>query len=154
MPAVRVRMKPVTGKEPFVRKALQAKVDIGVTAAKRLAPKDTGALAASIGGRVAAGRGALVGILEATAPHALFVHNGTGLYGPRRALIFPKRAKVMRFTTKGGDVVYTRFTRGQSAKPFLVDALRIVANPNLQAVSGYSRGSSSVQSYIRKRPGA
>lgn len=154
MPAVRVRMKPVTGKEPFVRKALQAKVDTGVTAAKRLAPKDTGALAASIGGRVAPGRGALVGIIEATAPHAMFVHGGTGLYGPRKALIFPKRAKVMRWTTKGGDVVFARFTRGQRAQPFLIDALRIVADPSLQAVSGYSRGSSSVRSYVRKRPGA
>jgi hypothetical protein len=156
MPKVSVRMKPPTGREPWVNKALQTKVDVVVTTARRIVPKDTGELLNSISGRVTSGRGGLIGVVEATAPHALFVHDGTGLYGPKKALIYPRRAKVMRFVTKGGDLVFTPYTRGMRARPFLADALRAVENPNLVVVSAYTRSTPSgrpakVRAYVRRR---
>lgn len=50
-------------------------------------------------------------------PYTKFVDQGTGLFGPRRALIFPRRAKVMVFMA-GGRKVFARFTRGQPAQNF------------------------------------
>lgn len=51
-----------------------------------------------------------------------YVHNGTGLYGPRRALIYPRRAKVLRWRRNGG-YVYARYTRGMRPNTFLTSAL-------------------------------
>lgn len=52
-------------------------------------------------------------------PYTKFVDQGTGLHGPARALIFPKRAKVMVFNMAGvAGKVFARFTRGQPAQNF------------------------------------
>lgn len=53
------------------------------------------------------------------AEHARYQHEGTK--GP----ILPRRAKVLRFTPKGGGgFVYARQVRGVEAVPFLTDALK------------------------------
>ena len=53
-----------------------------------------------------------------------WMHTGTGVYGPRRRPITPKRAHVLRFVGRDGDVVYTPRVRGMKPNPFLVRALR------------------------------
>lgn len=56
--------------------------------------------------------------------YALWVHDGTGLYGPRHMKITPKRAKYLRFTPKGSSgAIYRRSVKGMKPNPFLRDAL-------------------------------
>lgn len=53
-----------------------------------------------------------------------FVHDGTGVYGPRRRPIVPRRAKVLVFTPKGsGKKVFARSVLGIPQNQFLKDAL-------------------------------
>lgn len=56
--------------------------------------------------------------------YALYVHNGTGIFGPRGMRIKPKTARYLRFIPKGGHrYVYARSVKGMRPNPFLVDAL-------------------------------
>jgi hypothetical protein len=56
--------------------------------------------------------------------YAMFVHDGTGIYGPRKRLITPTRKKFLRFRPKGSATyVYARKVRGMRPNPFLRDAL-------------------------------
>lgn len=57
-----------------------------------------------------------------------FVHDGTGLYGPRKTLIRPKNGKKVLATkenpgwgkpTKGGYYIIGKWSKGQKANPFL-----------------------------------
>lgn len=53
-----------------------------------------------------------------------YVHEGTGIYGPRRRMIVPKRAAVLRFKPKGSAVyVYARSVKGMKPNRYLTDAL-------------------------------
>lgn len=55
---------------------------------------------------------------------AALIHGGTGIYGPRRQPIRPKRAKVLRFKPKGSRrVIYAKSVKGMKPNPFLSDAL-------------------------------
>lgn len=63
--------------------------------------------------------------------YALFVHDGTGIYGPKHTLIRPKQAKALVFRSKiyGAKhgkykgLVFARYVRGMKPNPFLRDAL-------------------------------
>ncbi len=56
--------------------------------------------------------------------YALWVHDGTGLYGPRRMKITPKRGKYLKFTPKGSSrPVFARSVKGMKPNPYLRDAL-------------------------------
>lgn len=57
-------------------------------------------------------------------PHAKFVEFGTGLYGPRRRLIRPRRAKVLRFWTKGGRIVFVRYVKGMKPRRMFAKGLK------------------------------
>lgn len=52
-----------------------------------------------------------------------WVHDGTGIYGPRRHRIEPVRARVLVFRGRGG-LVFVRWVRGMRPNHFLTDALR------------------------------
>lgn len=63
--------------------------------------------------------------------YARWVHDGTGIYGPRKRRITPKRGKVLVFPSKthgrrkgkyAGKVV-VRSVKGMVGNPFLADAL-------------------------------
>jgi hypothetical protein len=63
--------------------------------------------------------------------YALYVHDGTGLYGPKHRLIRPLRSRVLVFKSQvygakkgklAGKVV-ARYVRGMKPNPFLKDAL-------------------------------
>lgn len=58
--------------------------------------------------------------------YALDVHNGTGLHGPQHHRVVPVQARVMRFTSKSGDIVFARSTQGQEPNPYLKNALEAV----------------------------
>lgn len=55
--------------------------------------------------------------------YALYVHDGTGLYGPKGAYIVPKTAKFLSWKLKGGKRVYALKVRGMKPNPFLRDAI-------------------------------
>ena len=54
----------------------------------------------------------------------MWVHNGTGIYGPARKMITPKRARRLKFKPSGSTrFVYARAVRGMPPNPFLRNAL-------------------------------
>jgi hypothetical protein len=55
--------------------------------------------------------------------YAIFVHEGTGLYGPKGAYIYPKIAQFLSWKSKKGRV-FAKRTRGMRPNPFLKDALK------------------------------
>lgn len=69
--------------------------------------------------------------------YALFVHDGTGLYGPKHKLIYPRTARVLVFKSKiygakkgkRAGRVFARFVRGMKPNPFLRNALPAFKTP-------------------------
>ncbi|MEV3855503.1 HK97 gp10 family phage protein [Streptomyces sp. NPDC050095] len=50
---------------------------------------------------------------------------GTGLYGPEHRLIFPRRAKALRFRPRGGGrVVFAKWVRGSRPQHFMTRGLQ------------------------------
>lgn len=94
--------------------------------ARAEAPKRTGELARSVWSEVAEGPLRLV--LGASADHAIFVHEGTGLWGPRRAPIVAKPGKVFVFQGRDGKTVFTRRIRGQRPNRFLLRAVETASD--------------------------
>jgi len=95
--------------------------------AKRLAPVDRGALRASIGTQVFINGTRIIARVGTGLDYAIYVHKGTGLYGPKHRIIRPRRAKVLTFKPRSGPRVFVKFSRGQKPNPFLVEALQAVS---------------------------
>jgi len=57
--------------------------------------------------------------------HSIWVHNGTGIYGPRRSPIVPRRAKFLVFNYRGRKWV-KRSVKGQRPQPFLTESFDYV----------------------------
>lgn len=110
--------------------------------AKRLCPVDQGRLRASIRRELATDSGELVARVGTNVEYAMFVHEGTGLYGPRGRYIVPVRKKVLRWAQvnnsgrgrrryRGGrteSFVYSKRSSGFRGRPFLRDALPAANN--------------------------
>lgn len=94
-------------------------------AAKRRAPVDTGRLRASIGTRTVTGA-RLRCVIGTNVKHAGWVTKGTGIYGRYKTPVVPRRAKMLRFTSRGGIVIFRRSVKGMKARPFLAEALHEV----------------------------
>jgi hypothetical protein len=102
-------------------------------AAQRRCPVDHGRLRSSIHARLVQRDGLLICEVGTDVKYAIFVHEGTGLYGPKHARIVPASGKIMVFTprknagryVKRGDrvKVFARSTQGMRGTPFLKDAL-------------------------------
>ena len=57
--------------------------------------------------------------------YARFVHDGTGLFGPRHHYIVPRNGKYLVFTPRGELVaVFAKKVIGMKPNPFLKDALK------------------------------
>jgi hypothetical protein len=65
--------------------------------------------------------------LNPAVPHAKWVHEGTGIFGPRHTPIVPVRAKYLRFRWRGKKRAM-KSVRGQPAQPFLTEAYAYVNN--------------------------
>ncbi len=92
---------------------------------------DTGHLRASVSSQLITRTGDLAVRVGTGVSYALYVHDGTGLYGPRHALIRPKFGRALVFKSKlygakkgsyAGKVV-VRHVKGMKPNPFLRDAL-------------------------------
>lgn len=61
--------------------------------------------------------------------YAKLVHDGTGLFGPKKRKITPKTKKALRFKPKGSPrFILRRSVQGMVANPFLKDALSAAAD--------------------------
>lgn len=59
--------------------------------------------------------------------YAMWVHDGTGLYGPRHSYIYPKTKRYLRWKPKGAQkYVYAKRTKGMRGNSFLVSALESI----------------------------
>jgi hypothetical protein len=92
------------------------------SAAKRGCPVDHGRLRGSITTQIVQSRGKSVVRVGTNVSYARYVHDGTGVYGPRGAPIRPRRAKVLVFELNG-TTVFTKQVRGVPPNPFLRNAL-------------------------------
>ena len=107
----------------------QAKRNLGgIGGPKRI---DTGRLRASIATQVVRRNGDPAVIVGTNVKYAIFVHDGTGLYGPLHRLIKPKHGRVMVFPSKlhgkkkgkfKGKVV-AQSVKGMRRNQFLKNAL-------------------------------
>lgn len=100
----------------------QAKRNLGgIGGPKRV---DTGRLRASINTQLVVEQGIPRAVIGTNVYYARWVHDGTGLYGPRHAVIRPKRRKFLRFRPHGSRrYVYARSVKGSPGNPFLRNAL-------------------------------
>lgn len=102
-----------------------------------LAPKrvDTGLLRASISVQLRQGRaGGLVVRIGTNVYYAYYVHEGTGIHGPRMMPIKPVTHRYLRFRPKGSvTTVYAKSVKGMKRNRFLTDALHSL-NPKSHIV--------------------
>lgn len=106
-------------------------------AAQRLCPVDQGRLRASISTELAFDDGELVVRVGTNVDYAIYVHNGTGIYGPEKRPIVPVRAKALRWAQRNNSgrgrrryrngstdgYVYSKRSKGTRGRPFLTKAL-------------------------------
>lgn len=101
-------------------------------AAKRKVKADHGRLRSSIHTSLTHYNGVQGVQVGSNLKYALWVHQGTGIYGPHGMVIRPTSKRVMVFTprkfnAKGRRIkagkVYIRMSRGQHANPYLKEAL-------------------------------
>lgn len=86
----------------------------------------SGELARSHHYRVRPRKSSTIGHVYNDADHALFVHDGTGLYGPNHALIpGPHRFAYTRPPLRKG-MGMPKWTRGQRSQPWMADAIETV----------------------------
>lgn len=90
-------------------------------AAKRRCPRRSGRLGGSIRPSMRRDSRGLVGVVGTDVEYALFVHEGTGLYGPRKRRIVPVTKRALYWKGARHPV---RSVRGQRSNPFLRDALK------------------------------
>jgi hypothetical protein len=111
--------------EPAVRAIVRAIEAV----AKRRCPKVTGRLANDITGRVVHRAGRPIGQIGNRVDYAEYVHNGTGIHGPRRQRIQAKPGRYFAFRGRSGTMVYVTSHQGQRPQPYLLAAVREVV-PN------------------------
>lgn len=101
----------------------QAKRNLGgIGGPKRI---DTGRLRASINTQLVIRQGRPIAVIGTNVRYARYVHDGTGIYGPRHRMIRPVRRKFLRFRPQGSRrFVYARKVRGMPPNPFLANALK------------------------------
>lgn len=96
-------------------------------AARRRCPVDDGTLRASIRAETRQRGSQVVGEVWSSLEYAAYVHEGTGIYGPRGRPIRPVRARVLSWDQPGVGRVFAREVRGQRPQPWLADALAEVS---------------------------
>lgn len=101
----------------------QAKRNLGgIGGPKRV---DTGRLRASITTQVVLRDGAPAVVVGTNVVYARWIHDGTGIYGPKGQRIQPKRAKRLRWPDprRPGRYIFARSVAGIRPNPFLKNAL-------------------------------
>lgn len=84
---------------------------------------DTGRLRSDIKPQLLSLGGKPVCRIGFTVFYGLYVHEGTGIYGPKGVPIRPNVKKVLSWKAKGGKRIYVKEVKGMRPNPFLRDAL-------------------------------
>lgn len=100
--------------------------------ARAYAPVDNGPLRASFRVRVVFTKSRIKAWIYTELEYGLFVHEGTGIYGPKGQMIKPKRGKYLVFEARNarttapgrGTKVFARQVRGQRPNRYLLRALQ------------------------------
>jgi len=92
-------------------------------AAVEEAPKATGNLADAI--RKYLSYGEKKAVVTSTAPYSIFVHRGTGIYGPYKMPVVPTTKKALAFKI-GDKLIIRRSIKGMKPNPFMTRALKRV----------------------------
>lgn len=141
------------GGEEIVRRANDRAIDkagremidlatlIALSTAKQQAPVQSNLLRGSITRSIIS---PFEGTIGSNVEYAKYQEFGTGIYGPRHAMIFPKRGRFMVFKGKSGKMVFARQTRGVRPKHFMKKGLLAV-----QAQLSYIKrvGAEAVKNY-------
>lgn len=119
---------------------VEAKAEAVAATARRLAQSASGTLRSSIAQTMYISGMNVFAQVGSRLPYAIFIHEGTGIYGPRHAMIYPLRGRYLVFTPSGssgawgqasagqnaapaGGKVFARAVRGVPSNPFLYNAL-------------------------------
>ena len=98
-----------------------------VSIARQEAPRKTGKFASGLTYRpfISVRQNQVSAGFEALAPSPLarWIKKGTGIHGPRKRRIVPRKAKALRFEI-GGTVVFARSTQGMQKNPYHNRAFR------------------------------
>lgn len=84
---------------------------------------DTGTLRSSISTQLLTIGGKPAVRVGTNVYYALYVHDGTGIYGPKGTYITPISAKYLSWKLKNGKRVFALRVRGMEPNPFLKDAV-------------------------------
>lgn len=85
---------------------------------------DTGRLRSSINTQLVIRNGELAVLVGTNVWYAKFVHDGTGLFGPRHQVIKPKSHTYLRFRPRGSRRwVFAKSVDGMAPNRFLLEAL-------------------------------
>lgn len=97
-------------------------------AARSRAPVDSGRLRNSIRVRSHATASQFKAWVYTNVEYSVYVHEGTGIYGPRGRPIRPRRGRFLAWEDpNGGGMIFAREVRGQRPQPYLLDALRFAS---------------------------
>lgn len=115
-----------------VYEAVRAVVLATRNLAVSMAPVDDGPLRASLRTKMESGSRTVKGWVYSDLEYSIWVHEGTGIYGPRGQPIKPKRGRYLVFEARnarttprgGGNLVFARQVRGQRPQRFLLNALK------------------------------
>lgn len=91
--------------------------------AKEKAPVDKSTLRKSIQYELKGNKGDRYAIVGTNVKYAVYQEYGTGIYGPKGTPIVPKRARVLAFRTKSGNLVFTKQVRGSRPKKFMLSGI-------------------------------
>jgi hypothetical protein len=110
---------------------LRVRANRVVSRARQLVPVDRGQLRGSIAVEFTQSSEGAVARIGSNLPYAIFVHEGTGVFGPRGTPITPKNGQYLVFkprsprpgTTSKSGFVFARSVQGMKGTPYLRDAL-------------------------------
>ncbi len=136
MAKVYLKLFPQVIKQLFNNPASQAQREMREKAVQvqRLAQKnllrstgfDTGRLSSSIKVERVMIDGAVAFKVGTDVPYWRYIHDGTGIYGPKGQPIKPVRAKALHWRGPGGEAMFARQVKGIKPNPFLRDAFNSV----------------------------
>lgn len=122
----------LTAPDGDVAREVRRVADRTANLARGLAPVDEGPLRASIRVEMRYTSRTVKAWVYTPLEYGLYVHEGTGIYGPKGQPIRPRRGRFLVFearnartTPRGrGNLVFARQVRGQRPQPFLREALK------------------------------
>jgi len=86
---------------------------------KQEAPVDTSNLRRNIKYKVESDGSEAKVFADPAVKYAIYQEEGTGLFGPRHAYIYPKRAKYLAWKSKTGKMVFAKKVKGVVARWFM-----------------------------------